>query len=145
MQNTTITTFKESEGSTGYARWRKEVIAAVAAAGEDCLLALLSDLDIPVAAPLAANTVLDDSSASFPTLNMSQIRQHALKHVVLAALAQGGEAIKLIKQCPHAGGFVGVQPQALRLLDIRWLAAPPPDASTSDLRDLVAMRWPIRP
>ena len=76
---------------------------------------------------------------------MSQIRQHALKHVVLAALAQGGEALKLVKNCPHAGGFVGVHPQAIRLLDIRWLAAPPPDASTSDLRDLVAMRWPIRP
>ena len=129
MQNTTITLFKESEGSTGYARWRKEVLAATAAVGEDFMLALLSDLAIPVASPLAAATVLDDTSASFPTLTIPQIRQHALKHVILAALTPGGEAAKLIKGCPHAGGLVGVQQQALKLLDIRWLAAPPPDSS----------------
>ena len=72
MQNTTITTFKESDGSTGYARWRKDLMAAVAAAGEDFTLALLYDADIPVAAPLDATTVLDDSSASFPTLNPAE-------------------------------------------------------------------------
>ena len=143
MQNSTCTTFKESEGSTGYARWRKDLLAAVAAVGEDFTLALHYDADIPVAVPLDMATVLDDTSASFPTLNLSQIRQHALKHVVLATLSHGGEALKIIKNCPHVGGLVAGNPQALRLLDIRWLAAPPPDASTSDMRDLMATRWPI--
>ena len=102
MQNSTFATFKETEGSTGYARWRKAFFAAATAAGQDFLLALEFHLDIPVAAPLAAASVLDDTLASVPTFNLSQIRQHALLQVLRATLTDGGEALKLIKDCAHA-------------------------------------------
>ena len=113
MQNSTFTTFKETEGSTGYALWRKAFFSATSGTGQDFLLALEFALDIPVAAPLAAASVLDDTSASVPTLNLSQIRQHALLQVMRNNLTDGGDALKLIKACAHAGGLVGGRPQAL--------------------------------
>ena len=57
MQNTTITTFKESEGSTGYARWRKEVLAAVAAAqGSPLLLVSYNDIHPTVATAITIHS-----------------------------------------------------------------------------------------
>ena len=93
MQNSTFPTFKETEGSTGYALWRKAFFAATTAAGQDFLLALEYGQDIPVAVPLAAASVLDDTLASVPTFNLSQIRQHALLQVLRATLTDGGEAL----------------------------------------------------
>ena len=47
MQNSTFSTFKESEGSTGYARWRKDLTAVASAAGQDFDLALHFQFNIP--------------------------------------------------------------------------------------------------
>ena len=129
VTTTIISTFIESEGSVDYARWRKDLLAAVAAAGSDFLLALEFLGDIPPTALLGNASVLDDSATSFPTETLAQMRQRALMQVIRASLAKNGESMTLIVGCVHAGGRIGAVPQTLSRLDTRWLAAPAPSKS----------------
>ena len=111
VTSTTISIFNESEGSVDYARWRKDLLAAAAAAGSDFLLALEFRGNIPPTALLGNASVLDDTATSFPTETLAQMRQRALMQVIRASLAKNGESMSLISGCVHAGGRVGPAPQ----------------------------------
>ena len=119
--------FDEKVGATDYARWRKDLIAFVASAGQDFVRALLFDGPIPAPPQYDDALVNDNTAAGRPVLTMPQMRQQAILTVIRSTLQPGGESLRLIAQCTHAGGTItagGVDhDQALRLLDTRWHAA----------------------
>ena len=68
--------------------------------------------------------------------------------VIRSTLQPGGESLRLIAQCVHAGGMIAgpggaLHDQALRLLDTRWHAADTPEFDLgSEARALHTMTWP---
>ena len=67
--------------------------------------------------------------------------------IIRATLQPGGESLRIIAQCVHAGGMIQVagvnHDQALKLLDTRWNAADTPEFDLgSEARALHNMTWP---
>ncbi len=122
-----FSTFDEKVGATDYARWRRDLIAYVASAGQDFVQALLFPGVIPAPAQYVDAQVTMDTAAGRPQLTMPQMRQQAMLSVIRCTLQPGGESLRLIAQCTHAGGMIAAggvnHDQALRLLDTRYRAS----------------------
>ena len=141
--------FDEKVGAADYARWRRDLIAYVASAGQDFVQALLFGGVIPAPAQYVDAQVTMDTAAGRPQLTMPQMRQQAMLSVIRCTLQPGGESLRLIALCTHAGGMIAAggvnQDQALRLLDTRWHAADTPEYDLgSEARTLHTMTWPPR-
>ena len=127
-----FSTFDEKVGAADFARWRKDLIAYVASAGQDFVQALLFRGVIPAPPQYGDALVNMDTAAGRPQLTMPQMRQQAMLTVIRCTLQPGGESLRLIAQCVHAGGMIAgpggaQQDQALRLLDTRWHSADTPE------------------
>ena len=93
--------FDEKVGAADYARWRKDLIAFVASAGQDFVKALLFVGVIPAPPQYADAQVTMDTAAGRPQLTMPQMRQQAMLTVIRSTLQPGGESLRLIAQCVH--------------------------------------------
>ena len=99
-----IDPFQEELGSSDYARWRRELIQVALSCGEDFHAALVTAQPIPRGAAYPDACVLLDTAASVPTMTMPQVRQLALLSFMRRSLQPSGEAMRLVRDCWHAGG-----------------------------------------
>ena len=139
----------EKLGSKDWRRLRGEWLNASRSAGPDFEKALLFSGNIPAAADYTDAMVLDDSEAGAPETTLYHARQRALLAWIVNALPAESESAKLIKDCVHAGGRLGPRvgppglPQALMLLDTRWMDAAPVEGKGDVSRRLFKeRRWP---
>ena len=98
---------------------------------------------VPVAnaAALASNDLAAFVAAA-PTLQ--QRRQLALRAFLNNSLIEGGDARKLIKDCPFAGGVVAGVPQAFATLRTRYETTELPDDPNAEVVELLAPKWPSK-
>ena len=119
-----FTIFDESKGATDYARWRKDLTSCMRTVGSGFHESLLFNGSVPEATTMNDADIMLDTAAGHTQLTMPQMRQQAMLMVMRATLSAGGESMRLIADCVHAGGVVqraGVNhDQALTLLDQRW-------------------------
>ena len=141
--------FDESKGATDYARWRKDLTSCMRTVGSGFGESLLFTGSVPEATTMNDADIMLDTAAGHTQLTMPQMRQQAMLMVMRATLAAGGESMRLIADCVHAGGVVqraGVNhDQALILLDQRWHSAAVLEVDTGkESKLLLAMNesWP---
>ena len=143
----TLDTFKEALGAGDYVRWRRELVQAAASAGDDFRMALLTRAIVPPAADYTDAMVLVDTVAGVPAMTMPQVRQVGLLALIRNSLQTGGESVKLISPCVHAGGGVTVggvdYPQALIILDRRWSDGGLEHDAGEDAKLLYLAKWPV--
>ena len=98
---------------------------------------------VPVAnaAALASNDLAAFVAAA-PTLQ--QRRQLALRAFLNNSLIEDGDARKLIKDCPFAGGVVAGVPQAFATLRTRYETTELPDDPNAEVVELLAPKWPSK-
>ena len=122
-----FTTFDESRGATDYARWRKDLLTTMQSVGAGFKESIVFTGSVPEATTMTNHDIMLDTAAGHSQLTMPQMRQQAMLIAVRATLSPGGESIRLIADCVHAGGVVqrgGVNhDQALRLLDQLLISA----------------------
>ena len=74
-----------------------------------------------------------------------QLGQKALRGLIsnsLPSTMQEGSPAWLIRDCPHAGGTIGGQPQALQVLRTRYQVERVVRAPADVLTDLLSPQWP---
>ena len=123
LKNSASAPLNEALGSKDWARLRREWLNAADAAGVDFRAALLYDGNIPEATPYDPANVLLDTAAGALAPSMVHVRQRALLAWIRRELPDASESAKLVRDCVHAGGYLGPATgpngpmQALRLLD----------------------------
>ena len=100
---TTLDTFNEKEAGRGYRRWRRQIEAMATSAGADFLAALHAVCPIEVADVYTEAHMLLDDPRGIPYMTMPQIRQESLIAMMRGSLSVGGESLRLIEMCRHAG------------------------------------------
>ena len=120
-RSTFFATFDETKGSVDYRRWRRDLEALLTTAGTGFVETLRF-----VGATAATTTMTDaqlqaDDITGHRPMTMPQMRQQAILFVMRQTLSPTGDAIKLIRDCVHAGGVILVnhfnEDQAIRLLN----------------------------
>ena len=146
-RSTFFATFDETKGSVDYRRWRRDLEALLTTAGTGFVETLRF-----VGATAAATTMTDaqlqaDDITGHRPMTMPQMRQQAILFVMRQTLSPTGDAIKLIRDCVHAGGVILVnhfnEDQAIRLLDTRYQSAAVPDFDVGEeAQALMKVEWP---
>ena len=139
MQARSIAVLNHKDPESDWHRWLDELKAVVKTYGQDFVDALEFDANIPA---VVVPAVLDDEPSPMTAPQARQLALRALIGNSLPSSQQEGSPGWLVRNCPHAGGLIGGQPQALAVLRTRYEVArqvTPPDQL---LLQLLAPQWP---
>jgi len=142
----------ETNGCKDWKRVREWLVGEATAAGEDFKKALLFKGNLEAAPDYSDAMIIDDTGAGAPVETLPQLRQRALKAIVLRTLPENGASWHVVKLCKHAGGRLGTHgnndgaEQIMMLLDKRWLDSVPDEETEKVAARLYKDRkWPSGP